>query len=71
MTDVLSEADSRVIWDEAFRRAAERGGDPEEHFRKMIQETLDSLVADGSFETVGLNAAGKMAYRAKSPDDPS
>jgi hypothetical protein len=33
-----------VIWDEAFRRAAERGSDPEEHLRAMIQEVLDSLV---------------------------
>ena len=30
----------------------------------MIQEVLDSLVADGSIETVGLNSAGKMVYRA-------
>jgi hypothetical protein len=52
-----------VIWDEAFRRAAERGSDPEEHLRAMIQEVLDSLVADGSIETVGVNSAGKMVYR--------
>jgi hypothetical protein len=32
----------------------------------MIQEALDSLVADGSLETAGLNGAGKMVYRAKS-----
>jgi hypothetical protein len=67
----MSEADRRVIWGEAFRRAAERGGDPEDHFRGMIQEALDSLVADGSLETAGLNGAGKMVYRAKSSDDPS
>jgi hypothetical protein len=53
-----------VIWDEAFRRAAERGGNPKEHFRAMIQEAIDSLVADGSLETAGLSAAGKMVYRS-------
>jgi len=61
---MMSEADRRVIWDEASRRAAERGGHPEEHFQKMIQEVLDSLVADGSLETAGLNGAGKMVYVA-------
>jgi hypothetical protein len=65
MRNPTSEAAARqVIWDEALRRAAERGGDPEEHFRAMIQETIDSLVADGSFETAALNAAGKMVYRS-------
>jgi hypothetical protein len=64
MRNPTSEAARQVIWDEALRRAAERGGDPEEHFRAMIQETIDSLVADGSFETGGLNAAGKMVYRS-------
>jgi hypothetical protein len=62
----MSETDWRVAWDEAFRRAAEKGGDPEDHLRRMIQEVLDSLAADGSIETVGLNGAGKMVYRAKS-----
>jgi len=66
---MMSEADRRVIWDEAFRRASERGGDPEEHFRAMIQEALDSLVADGSVETAGLNGAGEMVYRARLSDD--
>jgi hypothetical protein len=65
---MMSEADRRVIWDEAFRRAPERGGDPKEHFRAMIQEALDRLVADGSVETAGLNGAGKMVYRARSSD---
>jgi hypothetical protein len=54
-----------ALWDEAFRRAAERGGDPEEHFRAMIQEALDRAAADGSIETAGLNAAEKMVYRSK------
>jgi hypothetical protein len=64
MGNPMSEAARQVIWDEALRSAAERGGDPEEHLRAMIQETMDSLVADGSFETAGLNAAGKMVYRS-------
>jgi hypothetical protein len=61
----MSKIDGGMIWDEAFRRAAE-GCDPKEHLRGMIQEILDSLVADGSIETVGLNSAGKTVYRAKS-----
>jgi hypothetical protein len=50
---MMSKTDWRVIWDEAFRRAAERRGDPEEHLREMMQEVLDSLVADGIIEPVG------------------
>ena len=60
---MMSEDDRRAIWDEAFRRAAASGGDPEQHFRAMIQETLDKLVADGSIETAGLNEHGQMVYR--------
>lgn len=59
------EAFRRAIWEEAFRRAAERGGDPEEHFRKMIQEVLDSLVADGSFETAGAQCRWKDGLSGK------
>jgi hypothetical protein len=71
MTSARKRAALEALWDEAFRRAAEKGGNPEEHFRAMIQEALDSLVADGSVETAGLNGAGKMVYRARSSDDPS
>jgi hypothetical protein len=53
------------VWAEAFRRAGEDGGDPEEHFREIIEEALDSLVADGTWEW-GFNDAGKKAYRMKS-----
>ena len=60
---MMSEDDRRAIWDEAFRRAAASGGDPEHHFRAMIQETLDRLVADGSIETAGLNEQGQMVDR--------
>ena len=60
---MMSEDDRRVIWDEVLRRAAARGGDPEQHFRAIIQEALVSLVADGSLETPGLNEHGQMVYR--------
>jgi hypothetical protein len=33
------------IQDEATRRAAEKGGDPDEHLAAMIQESLDEEVA--------------------------
>jgi hypothetical protein len=58
-------AGRRAIWAECLRRVAERGGDLDEHLRAMMQETLDSLVADGIVETAGRNAAGKMVYRSK------
>jgi hypothetical protein len=57
MGNSMSKAARQVIWDEALRTAAERGRDPEGHLRAMIQETMDSLVADGLIETAGLNAA--------------
>jgi hypothetical protein len=63
--DRRRDADRQAIWDECLRRAAERGGDPDEHFRAVIQEVLDSAVADGSIEAAGLNAEGKMVYRSK------
>jgi hypothetical protein len=47
--------DRQVLWDEAFRRAAEKGGDPEDHFRAIIQEAVDSLVRDGTFTPSGLD----------------
>jgi hypothetical protein len=53
------------VWAEAFRRAGEDGRDPPEHFREMMEEALDSLVADGAFE-VRLNDAGEKVYRMKS-----
>jgi hypothetical protein len=62
---MISENDRRVIWDEAFRRAAQRGGDPEEHFRAMIQEALDSLVSEGELVALGLNEFGQMVYRSR------
>jgi hypothetical protein len=65
MTEAMKGEALEALWDEAFRRTAERGGDPEEHFRAMIQEALDSAAADGSIEATGLNAAGKMVYRSK------
>jgi hypothetical protein len=65
MTEAMKREALEALWDEAFRRAAERGGNPEEHFRAMIQEALDSAAADGSIETAGLNAAGKMVYRSE------
>ena len=61
---MTSEDDRRAIWDEAFRRAAGSGGDPEQYFRAMIQETLNGTRwTDGSIETVGLNEHGQMVYR--------
>lgn len=35
------------IQDEALRRAAEKGGDPDEHLAAMMQETIDELTAAG------------------------
>jgi hypothetical protein len=63
--DRRRDAGRQAIWDEARRRAAERGGDPDEHLRAMFQEVLNSAVADGIIGTAGLNAAGKMVYRSK------
>jgi hypothetical protein len=61
----MSEDDRRVIWDEAFRRAGHRGGDPEEHFRAIIQEAFDSLVSEGELVALGLNEFGQMVYRSR------
>jgi hypothetical protein len=55
----------QAIQDEALRRAAEKGGDPDEHLSAMLQETLDRGVAAGIIEPAGLNAEGKMVYRSK------
>jgi hypothetical protein len=59
----MSELES--VWAEAFRRTGEDGRDPEEHFREIIEEALDSLVADGAFDWA-FNDAGKKVYWMKS-----
>jgi hypothetical protein len=55
----------QAVQDEARRRAAEMGGDLEEHLTAMFQEALDALTAAGIVKPFGLNAEGKMVYESK------